>query len=166
MNHDQLAEVLIEKVESATRKRRRCFGAQTLRWLERHILLDIVDAQWKDHLLTLDHLKEGIGLRGYGQKDPLVEFKREAFMLFEDMMDRIDTESVRFLFLVRPAEGNSDGCCSCASDLVRHRSRRGAAETPQAMQRLLHRLRGRSNSGRSASSRICSSRLAQRSRGA
>ncbi len=63
-----------------------------------------MDAQWKDHLLTLDHLKEGIGLRGYGQKDPLVEFKREAFALFEDLMDRIDTESVRFLFLVRPAE--------------------------------------------------------------
>ena len=75
-----------------------------LRWLERHIMLDIVDAQWKDHLLTLDHLKEGIGLRGYGQKDPLVEFKKEAFMLFEEMMDRIDTEAVRFLFLVRPAE--------------------------------------------------------------
>jgi preprotein translocase subunit SecA len=76
-----------------------------MRWLERRILLDIVDGQWKDHLLTLDHLKEGIGLRGYGQKDPLVEFKKEAFTLFEDMMGRIDTESVRFLFLVRPAEG-------------------------------------------------------------
>ena len=75
-----------------------------LRWLERHILLDIVDAQWKDHLLTLDHLKEGIGLRGYGQKDPLVEFKKEAFTLFEDMMDRIDTEAVRFLFLMQPAK--------------------------------------------------------------
>ena len=66
-------------------------------------MLDIVDAQWKDHLLTLDHLKEGIGLRGYGQKDPLVEFKKEAFTLFEDMMDRIDTEAVRFLFLMQPA---------------------------------------------------------------
>ena len=58
------------------------FGAQTLRWLERHILLDIVDAQWKDHLLTLDHLKEGIGLRGYGQKDPLVEFKKRGVHAF------------------------------------------------------------------------------------
>jgi preprotein translocase subunit SecA len=75
-----------------------------MRWLERRILLDIVDAQWKDHLLTLDHLKEGIGLRGYGQRDPLVEFKKEAFTLFEDLMLRIDNESVRFLYLVRPAE--------------------------------------------------------------
>ena len=60
-------------------EKEKLFGAQVLRWLERRILLDIVDTQWKDHLLTLDHLKEGIGLRGYGQKDPLVEFKREAF---------------------------------------------------------------------------------------
>ena len=109
LNHDQLAETLIEKVHERYEEKEKLFGAQTLRWLERHILLDIVDGQWKDHLLTLDHLKEGIGLRGYGQKDPLVEFKREAFTLFEDMMDRIDTEAVRFLFLVRPAEGTQPG---------------------------------------------------------
>jgi preprotein translocase subunit SecA len=104
LNHDQLADELLEKVRQRYEEKEKLFGEQTLRWLERHILLDIVDGQWKDHLLTLDHLKEGIGLRGYGQKDPLVEFKREAFTLFEDMMDRIDTEAVRFLFLVRPAE--------------------------------------------------------------
>jgi preprotein translocase subunit SecA len=65
----------------------------------------VVDNQWKDHLLTLDHLKEGIGLRGYGQKDPLVEFKKEAFTLFEEMMARIDSETVRYLFHVQRAEG-------------------------------------------------------------
>ena len=96
--------MLLEKVKARYDEKETLFGAQTLRWLERHILLDIVDGQWKDHLLTLDHLKEGIGLRGYGQKDPLVEFKREAFTLFEDMMDRIDTEAVRFLFLMQPAK--------------------------------------------------------------
>jgi preprotein translocase subunit SecA len=104
MNHDELANLLVEKVKERYGQKEAMFGAPTLRWLERHILLDIVDAQWKDHLLTLDHLKEGIGLRGYGQKDPIVEYKREAFTLFEDLMDRIDNESVRFLFLVRPAE--------------------------------------------------------------
>jgi preprotein translocase subunit SecA len=72
-----------------------------LRWLERRIVLDVVDTQWKDHLLSLDHLKEGIGLRGYGQKDPLVEFKKEAFVLFEDMMGRIDSETIRYLFHVQ-----------------------------------------------------------------
>jgi preprotein translocase subunit SecA len=104
LNHSQLADVLLEKVKARYDEKETLFGDQMLRWLERHILLDIVDAQWKDHLLTLDHLKEGIGLRGYGQKDPLVEFKKEAFTLFEDMMDRIDTEAVRFLFLMQPAK--------------------------------------------------------------
>ena len=103
MNHNELADTLVEKVKSRYAEKEKLFGEQMLRWLERHILLDIVDAQWKDHLLTLDHLKEGIGLRGYGQRDPLVEFKKEAFTLFEDMMDRIDTEAVRFLFLMQPA---------------------------------------------------------------
>ena len=104
LNHNQLADALLEKVKARYDEKETLFGDQMLRWLERHILLDIVDAQWKDHLLTLDHLKEGIGLRGYGQKDPLVEFKKEAFTLFEDMMDRIDTEAVRFLFLMQPAK--------------------------------------------------------------
>ena len=103
LNHAQLHDLLIEKMKARYEEKESLFGTQMLRWLERHILLDIVDAQWKDHLLTLDHLKEGIGLRGYGQKDPLVEFKKEAFNLFEDMMDRIDTEAVRFLFLMQPA---------------------------------------------------------------
>jgi len=104
LNHETVGEALLEKVRARYEEKEKLFGAPTLRWLERHILLDVVDAQWKDHLLTLDHLKEGIGLRGYGQKDPLVEFKKEAFILFDDLMNRIDTEAVRFLFLVRPAE--------------------------------------------------------------
>jgi preprotein translocase subunit SecA len=103
LNHDTLAEAMVEKTKARYGEKETLFGAQTLRWLERHILLDVVDAQWKDHLLTLDHLKEGIGLRGYGQKDPLVEFKKEAFILFDSLMDRIDTEAVRFLFLMQPA---------------------------------------------------------------
>jgi preprotein translocase subunit SecA len=103
LNHDQLLDTMLEKMNQRYEDKEKLFGIDTLRWLERHILLDIVDAQWKDHLLTLDHLKEGIGLRGYGQKDPLVEFKKEAFTLFEDMMDRVDTEAVRFLFLMQPA---------------------------------------------------------------
>jgi preprotein translocase subunit SecA len=108
LNHDELNDTLIEKIRARYEDKEKLFGTQTLRWLERHILLDIVDAQWKDHLLTLDHLKEGIGLRGYGQKDPLVEFKKEAFNLFEDMMDRIDTEAVRFLFLMQPARPEAE----------------------------------------------------------
>ncbi len=104
VGHDGLAETLLEKAKARYAEKENLFSAATLRWLERHILLDIVDAQWKDHLLTLDHLKEGIGLRGYGQKDPLVEFKKEAFTLFDELMNRIDTEAVRFLFLMQPAK--------------------------------------------------------------
>ncbi|MGC2722172.1 MAG: SEC-C metal-binding domain-containing protein, partial [Candidatus Acidiferrales bacterium] len=104
LNHDQLVDDLHDKVIARYEEKEALFSAPTLRWLERHILLDVVDGQWKDHLLTLDHLKEGIGLRGYGQKDPLVEFKKEAFTLFDELMNRIDTEAVRFLFLVRPAD--------------------------------------------------------------
>jgi preprotein translocase subunit SecA len=103
MNHAELSDVLVERVKQRYAEKEKLFGEQMMRWLERRIILDIVDTQWKDHLLTLDHLKEGIGLRGYGQKDPLVEFKKEAFILFEDMMGRIDTETVRYLFLVQPA---------------------------------------------------------------
>jgi preprotein translocase subunit SecA len=71
--------------------------------VERDIMLQVVDTQWKDHLYSLDHLKEGIGLRGYGQRDPLVEYKKESFALFQDMKARIDDETVRYLFWLKPA---------------------------------------------------------------
>jgi preprotein translocase subunit SecA len=71
-------------------------------------MLQIVDTQWKDHLYSLDHLKEGIGLRGYGQKDPLVEYKKESFALFQDMKGRIDDDTVRYLFWLKPVEGEDE----------------------------------------------------------
>jgi preprotein translocase subunit SecA len=101
LNHDQLSDALAEAVQSRYAEKEKQFGADLMRWLERRIILDVVDSQWKDHLLSLDHLKEGIGLRGYGQKDPLVEFKKEAFILFEDMMARIDNETIRYLFHIQ-----------------------------------------------------------------
>jgi preprotein translocase subunit SecA len=81
-------------------------GRDVLDHVARDIMLQIVDAQWKDHLYSLDHLKEGIGLRGYGQRDPLVEYKKESFALFQDMKGRIDEESVRYLFWLRPVAGD------------------------------------------------------------
>jgi preprotein translocase subunit SecA len=103
MSSRELSDALVDRVRERYAEKEKLFGEPMMRWLERRIILDIVDQQWKDHLLTLDHLKEGIGLRGYGQKDPLVEFKKEAFILFEDMMGRIDSETVRYLFHVQPA---------------------------------------------------------------
>jgi len=101
LGHDELAEATVSAVLKRYDDKEKEFSAPLMRWLERRIVLDVVDSQWKDHLLSLDHLKEGIGLRGYGQKDPLVEFKKEAFVLFEDMMARIDNETIRYLFHIQ-----------------------------------------------------------------
>ena len=82
---------------------------EILRRVERDIMLQIVDAQWKDHLYSLDHLKEGIGLRGYGQRDPLVEYKKESFALFTAMKDRVEEEMVRYLWRLTPVASEDPG---------------------------------------------------------
>jgi preprotein translocase subunit SecA len=103
-----------------------------LRRIERDIMLQIVDAQWKDHLYSLDHLKEGIGLRGYGQRDPLVEYKKESFSLFQAMKGRIDEEMVRYLWRVRPvmAEPAVEGAAPPPPPVVMPRP---AARKPPAL---------------------------------
>ncbi|MBI4467515.1 MAG: preprotein translocase subunit SecA [Acidobacteria bacterium] len=103
-SREELEAALEDKIKALYEEKERQLGAEQLRRLERIIRLQIVDTQWKDHLLTMDHLKEGINLRGYGQKDPLVEYKRESFLLFEEMLDRIDSETLRFLFLMKPVQ--------------------------------------------------------------
>jgi preprotein translocase subunit SecA len=85
-------------------------------------MLQIVDAQWKDHLYSLDHLKEGIGLRGYGQRDPLVEYKKESFTLFQAMKDRIDEEMVRYLWRLRPIVGEGEAPAAPAPRAPRPRT--------------------------------------------
>jgi preprotein translocase subunit SecA len=79
-----------------------------MRHHERMIMLSVLDSQWKDHLLNMDHLKEGIGLRGYGQHDPLVEYKRESFDMFEEMMKRFQEDTVRYLYLMQILERPSE----------------------------------------------------------
>jgi preprotein translocase subunit SecA len=91
-------EAIWEKARAAYEGKEAQVGAEALRTYERIIMLNIIDAQWKDHLLAIDHLKQGIGLVGYGQKDPLVEYKKESFDMFQAMLDRIDTATVRTLF--------------------------------------------------------------------
>jgi preprotein translocase subunit SecA len=95
---DALWVPIIAKYEN----KERLVPVEILRKVERDIMLQLVDAQWKDHLYSLDHLKEGIGLRGYGQRDPLVEYKKESYALFQAMKDRIDEEIVRYLWRLRP----------------------------------------------------------------
>jgi preprotein translocase subunit SecA len=101
---DQLTEELTRLARERYEDREQVWSAERMRFHERMIMLQVVDAQWKDHLLTMDHLKEGIGLRGYGQRDPLVEYKRESFDMFESMMDRVEDETLRYLFLMKTPE--------------------------------------------------------------
>lgn len=90
-------EMLTPQVRDAYEKKESEAGSDLMRYLERVVMLQVIDTQWKDHLLAMDHLKEGIGLRGYGQKDPLVEYKKEAFDMFAEMTGRLSTEVVRRL---------------------------------------------------------------------
>ena len=101
---DEMADKIYELAVGRYDEKEKSLGIDPalLRRIERDIMLQIVDAQWKDHLYSLDHLKEGIGLRGYGQRDPLVEYKKESFALFQAMKARIDEEMVRYLWRVRP----------------------------------------------------------------
>jgi len=98
LNREELRAELVRLVHQKYEEKEKLVGAEALRWHERMIMLQVVDNQWKDHLLGMDHLKEGIGLRGYGQKDPLVEYKKESFTMFQDLMDRIENETVRYLW--------------------------------------------------------------------
>jgi len=102
LNRDELEGRLLDRLKTLYEEKEQQIGLEQLRRLERIIRLQLIDTQWKDHLLTMDHLKEGIGLRGYGQKDPLIEYKRESFMLFEEMLDRVDSETLRYLYFMRP----------------------------------------------------------------
>src|SRR5205807_3259204 len=94
----EIEETIWEKTKAAYEAKEEQVGAEAMRTYERIIMLNIIDAQWKDHLLAIDHLKQGIGLVGYGQKDPLVEYKKESFDMFQAMLDRIDTTTIRSLF--------------------------------------------------------------------
>jgi preprotein translocase subunit SecA len=100
----ELIELLEDLVHKRYDEREDVWSPERMRLHERMVMLQVVDAQWKDHLLAMDHLKEGIGLRGYSQRDPLVEYKRESFDMFEAMYERVQDETLRYLFLMRTPE--------------------------------------------------------------
>ncbi len=109
MNRAEIEEAIVEQLENRYKEKEEVVGPEMMRDAERMIMLNVIDNQWKDHLLSMDHLKEGIGLRGYGQKDPLIEYKKESFVLFQDMMDRIEDESIRYLFFLQISTGPEIG---------------------------------------------------------
>jgi preprotein translocase subunit SecA len=102
VTYEELAEKLSGIVRNIYEDKEKRLGAQYLRFQERMIMLQVLDMQWKDHLYSLDHLKEGIGLRGYGQRDPLIEYKKESFNMFEELRTRIEEETIRYLYLFEP----------------------------------------------------------------
>ncbi len=101
MSPEDLKELLWQRVQERYAAREEEFGETLMRDLENYVLLQTLDSLWKDHLLNMDHLKEGIGLRGYAQQDPLVAYKREAHALFDDMIHRLKEETVRILFHIQ-----------------------------------------------------------------
>jgi preprotein translocase subunit SecA len=109
LNRQELGDAIFDKLKDRYDAKEQLIGPDAMRYHERMIMLSVLDSQWKDHLRDMDHLKEGIGLRGYGQHDPLVEYKRESFDMFEAMMQRFQEDTVRYLYLMqileRPAEG-------------------------------------------------------------
>jgi len=97
---EEVKDRLIEAVHHRYEEKESSVGPEVMRLHEKYLLLQVIDQQWKDHLLAIDHLKEGIGLRGYGQRDPLIEYKKESFEMFQEMMERIQDRVVKFLWKI------------------------------------------------------------------
>jgi preprotein translocase subunit SecA len=109
MNRPEVEEHIKELLGQRYQEKEDLIGPESMREAERILMLNVIDSQWKDHLLSMDHLKEGIGLRGYGQKDPLIEYKKESFTMFQDMMDRIEDETIRLLFFLQVSSAGPMG---------------------------------------------------------
>jgi preprotein translocase subunit SecA len=107
LGREALREELRKHVQDAYLRKKQELGADLLRYLEKMVLLQVIDQHWKDHLLGMDHLRDGIGLRGYGQKDPLIEYKREGFDMFAGMMERIKGDTLDRLFHVQAVRGEA-----------------------------------------------------------
>jgi preprotein translocase subunit SecA len=104
LSREEIEETIVEQLAARYQEKEKLVGLEVMRETERMIMLHVIDGQWKDHLLSMDHLKEGIGLRGYGQKDPLIEYKKESYVIFQEMMDRIEDETIRFLSFLQPVQ--------------------------------------------------------------
>ena len=101
LSRREAIDLIVERLKQKYQEKEDLVGADTLRYTERIVMLQVIDNQWKDHLLSMDELKQGINLRAHGQKDPLVEYKKESYELFVAMMDRIEDETVRFLYFLQ-----------------------------------------------------------------
>jgi preprotein translocase subunit SecA len=108
MNRQEMGDQIFDCLKLRYDAKESLISPDQMRYHERMIMLSVLDGLWKDHLLGMDHLKEGIGLRGYAQRDPLVEYKKESFTMFEAMMNRFQEETVRFLYLMQILDANGN----------------------------------------------------------
>ncbi len=127
MTPAEIEEAIWKKAYANYEEKEKIIGAETMRAYERYIMLNIIDSQWKDHLLSIDHLRQGIGLVGYGQKDPLVEFKKQSFEMFQEMLDRIDINTVKSLFNLEIVARDEEEELEQLRRLERQRARRRAS---------------------------------------
>ncbi len=127
MTPEEIEEAIWRKAISNYEEKEKLAGAESLRAYERYIMLNIIDSQWKDHLLSIDQVKQGIGLVGYGQKDPLVEYKKQSFEMFQDMLDRIDTNTCKALFHLQIVTRDEQEEIERLERLAEQRARRQAA---------------------------------------
>ncbi len=124
-----LGDAIFEKLRQRYDAKEDMVGPEAMRYHERMIMLSVIDGQWKDHLLNMDHLKDGINLRGYAQHDPLVEYKKESFEMFEAMMLRFQEEAVRYLYLMQ-VEGGEQASAPVRNPEFDGRDAGGAAALP------------------------------------
>ncbi len=140
MGIDAIREDLYARVNEAYRRKEQEFGADVLRQVEKMVFLRVIDTHWKDHLLAMDYLKEGIGLRGYGQKDPLVEYKREGFEMFSGLIDRISADAVSHLFRIQAVRQDPRAMAAAAPRSPALRTHRGADLAARPAQRDLKKV--------------------------
>jgi len=140
-NREEIREELVAELHRRYEAKEKLLGADTMRLHEKFVMLQVVDQQWKDHLLAIDHLKEGIGLRGYGQRDPLVEYKKESFELFTLMKERIEDQFVQYLFRLQPVVREAEG------EVAEAEGRRAPAALPSRRARNVNYSYGAAASG-------------------
>jgi preprotein translocase subunit SecA len=134
LGREALREELRERVRQAYKRKEAELGPELMRQLEKMVMLQVIDYHWKDHLLGMDHLRDGIGLRGYGQKDPLIEYKREGYEMFAAMMSRIKGDVLDRLFHIQAVRSEEPPVVRRPIALPRLVLSRGEAELqkPQA----------------------------------
>ncbi len=135
LGREALREQILEQTQAAYAQKRDLIGSPVFSQIEKRVMLQVIDVQWKDHLLGMDHLKEGIGLRGYGQKDPLVEYKREGFEMFANMMSRMKSEVLEHMFRIQLVKGEPPPEMRASRPVSTHLSRGESEPSVQTVRR-------------------------------